>query len=130
MARGNKENLISIGDRTTEEQREITSKGGKRSGEERQKQKRWRDIFNAVGKKKITITNPDGTKETVTLEEAGAMALYRRYVQDGDPKAAATIAKIQGEMEDKITLDGKVQGITVTVDNPDTEQKLDKLLNK
>ena len=128
MARGNKENLISIGDRTTEKQREITTKGGKRSGEVRRENKRWRDIFNAVGKKKITITNPDGTKETVTFEEAGAMALYRRYIQEGDPKAAATIAKILGEMEDKVSLNGSVQGLTVTVTNPDTAEKLEKIL--
>lgn len=30
----------------------------------------------------------------------------------------------------EVTLDGKVQGITVTVDNPETEQKLQQLLDK
>lgn len=128
MGKGKKENLISIGDRTTEKQREITSKGGIRSGQVRRENKRWRDIFSAVGKKKITITNPDGTKETVTFEEAGAVALYRKYIQEGDPKAAATIAKILGEMEDKVTLDGKMQGLTVTVTNPDTAEKLEKII--
>lgn len=130
MRRGNPDNLISIGDRTTDKQREITTKGGIRSGEVRRENKRWRDIYNAVGKKKITITNPDGTKETVTFEVAGAMAVYRRYIQEGDPKAAAIIAKILGEMEDKITFDGKVQGITVKVDNPETAEQLQNILNK
>lgn len=35
----NEENLISIGERTTNEQREITSKGGKKSGEVRRKKR-------------------------------------------------------------------------------------------
>lgn len=130
MARGNKDNLISIGDRTTEEQREITSKGGKRSGEVRREKKGWRELAEIIGQKTITITNADGTKETVTYDAAAVNAMYQKIIKDKSEKAFATLAKLRGEMEDKITLNGTVQGITVTVDNSDTEQKLGKLLNK
>ena len=108
----------------------MTSKGGKRSGEVRRENKTLREITKIIGEKPITITNPDGTKETVTYNVAMLNAQYKKAITEGNTKAAEFIAKLRGEMEDKITLDGKVQGITVTVDNPDTEQKLQQLLDK
>lgn len=49
MADGNIENLRSIGDRTTEEQRAITTAGGKASGEARRRKKSLREMFEAFG---------------------------------------------------------------------------------
>lgn len=128
MARGNKENLISIGDRTTEKQREITTKGGKRSGEVRRENKTLREIAKIIGEKLITITNPDGTKETVTYNVAMLNAQYKKAITEGNTKAAEFIAKLRGEMEDKVSLNGSVQGLTVMVTNPDTAEKLEKIL--
>lgn len=128
MARGNKENLISIGDRTTEKQREITTKGGKRSGEVRRENKTLREIAKIIGEKLITITNPDGTKETVTYNVAMLNAQYKKAITEGNTKAAEFIAKLRGEMEDKVSLNGSVQGLTVTVTNPDTAEKLEKII--
>lgn len=116
--------------RSEAEARALGSKGGKKSGEVRREKKSLREIAKAIGEKNITITNPDGTKETVTYDVAMINAQFKKAITEGNTKAAEYISKLRGEMEDKITLDGKVQGITVTVDNPDTEQKLDKLLNK
>ena len=130
MGKGKRDNLIPFSERTAEEQREIRSKGGKRSGEVRKENKTLREIAKIIGEKPITITNPDGTKETVTYNVAMLNAQYKKAITEGNTKAAEFIAKLRGEMEDKITLDGKVQGITVTVDNPDTEQKLQQLLDK
>lgn len=39
----NEQNLVSIGDQTTEKQREITSKGGKKSGEVRRARKAMKE---------------------------------------------------------------------------------------
>lgn len=128
MARGNKENLIFIGDRTTEKQREITTKGGKRSGEVRRENKTLREIAKIIGEKPITITNPDGTKETVTYNVAMLNAQYKKAITEGNTKAAEFIAKLRGEMEDKVSLNGSVQGLTVTVTNPDTAEKLEKII--
>lgn len=130
MGKGKNGNLIPLSERTKAEQTEITSKGGKRSGEVRRENKTLREIAKIIGEKPITITNPDGTKETVTYNVAMLNSQYKKAITEGNTKAAEFIAKLRGEMEDKITLDGKVQGITVTVDNPDTEQKLQQLLDK
>lgn len=130
MGYGKNGNLIPNSERTPSELREMTSKGGKRSGEVRRENKTLREIAKIIGEKPIAITNPDGTKETVTYNVAMLNAQYKKAITEGNTKAAEFIAKLRGEMEDKITLDGKVQGITVTVDNPDTEQKLQQLLDK
>lgn len=62
----NKNNLVSIGDRTTEEQREITSKGGKASGAARRRKKTMKDTMlyflsqpAAVSKEFYKTINPD-----------------------------------------------------------------------
>ena len=128
MGKGKKENLISIGDLTTEKQREITSKGGIRSGQVRRENKTLREIAKIIGEKPITITNPDGTKETVTYNVAMLNAQYKKAITEGNTKAAEFIAKLRGEMEDKVSLNGSVQGLTVTVTNPDTAEKLEKII--
>jgi hypothetical protein len=127
MGKGKRDNLIPFSERTEEEQREIRSKGGKRSGEVRRERKALREVYEIVGQKEITITNPDGTKETVILDFAVAIAQYQKAVK-GDTKAARHIAEIRGELEKKVSLDGSVQGLTVTVTNPDTAEKLEKIL--
>jgi hypothetical protein len=128
MGKGKRDNLIPFSERTEEEQREIRSKGGKRSGEVRKENKTLREIAKIIGEKPITITNPDGTKETVTYNVAMLNAQFKKAITEGNTKAAEFIAKLRGEMEDKVSLNGSVQGLTVTVTNPDTAEKLEKIL--
>lgn len=127
MGKGKNGNLIPLSERTKTEQTEITSKGGKRSGEVRRERKALREVYETVGQKEITITNPDGTKETVILDFAVAIAQYKKAVK-GDTKAARHIAEIRGELEKKVTLGGSVQGLTVVVENTETAEKLEKIL--
>lgn len=128
MGKGKRDNLIPFSERTEEEQREIRSKGGKRSGDVRRENKTLREIAKIIGEKPITITNPDGTKETVTYNVAMLNAQYKKAITEGNTKAAEFIAKLRGEMEDKVSLNGSVQGLTVTVTNPDTAEKLEKII--
>lgn len=128
MGKGKNGNLIPLPERTKAEQTEITTKGGKRSGEVRRENKTLREIAKIIGEKPITITNPDGTKETVTYNVAMLNAQYKKAITEGNTKAAEFIAKLRGEMEDKVSLNGSVQGLTVTVTNPDTAEKLEKIL--
>ena len=128
MGKGKRDNLIPFSERTEEEQREIRSKGGKRSGEVRKENKTLREIAKIIGEKLITITNPDGTKETVTYNVAMLNAQYKKAITEGNTKAAEFIAKLKGEMEDKVSLNGSVQGLTVMVTNPDTAEKLEKII--
>ncbi len=53
MNTGNKENLKSLADRTTEEQREIATMGGKASGEARRKKKELKEKL-AIGLEYLT----------------------------------------------------------------------------
>jgi hypothetical protein len=61
----NKQNLVSIGDRTTEEQREICSKGGKASAAARRKK---RDAKSAA---RLILSLPTVDKVTKSLEKLG-----------------------------------------------------------
>lgn len=56
MARkGRPENLVSIGDRTTEKQREITSKGGIESGKAKRRQKTYREIAREINAAPVNL---------------------------------------------------------------------------
>lgn len=69
----NPENLVSLADRTTEEQREIARRGGIRSGEARRERRRVREcLTEALGME----TEFDG--EIMTNAEAVSIALIRR----------------------------------------------------
>ena len=78
-----KENLVSLADRTTEEQRAIASAGGKASGEARRKRKTL--------KEELLLMLSDGeTQQSVTL------ALIEKAMS-GDTKAFEVIRDTIGE---------------------------------
>lgn len=56
--RGNPQNLVSIGDRTTEEQQKITKKGGKASGESRRKARTYREIAKQINAQPVNLDVP------------------------------------------------------------------------
>ena len=60
------ENLKSLADRTTEEQREIARKGGIASGEVRRKKKRFKELFEMV----LDEKNAEGEKNDVAIVKA------------------------------------------------------------
>lgn len=99
----NEENLKPFSERTESEQREIRSKGGKRSGEVRRQKKLLKDYLQEVlDDKKIKI---DGK------EVDGAMAITLKLVQQamkGNVKAYTTIRDTLGQ--------APVQGINLTSD--------------
>ena len=79
----NTENLVSLADRTTEEQRAIASAGGKASGEARRKRKTLREEL-------LLILSEGETQQSVTL------ALIKKAVS-GDTKAFEVIRDTIGE---------------------------------
>ena len=79
----NTENLVSLADRTTEEQRAIASAGGKASGEARRKRKTLKEEL-------LLILSEGETKQTVTL------ALIEKAMS-GDTKAFEVIRDTIGE---------------------------------
>lgn len=104
---GGKDNLVSLADRTTEEQREIARAGGIASGEARRRQRTLREIAEILAERKVTMPMPDGTQEEMTYDAALIQSMYQRAVTKGDTKAATFIAKILGEIEDKHVVESK-----------------------
>ena len=79
----NTENLVSLADRTTEEQRAIASAGGKASGEARRKRKTLKEEL-------LFILSEGETQQSVTL------ALIEKAMS-GDTKAFEVIRDTIGE---------------------------------
>ena len=97
----NDNNLKSLGDRTTEEQREIARQGGKASGRSRRRKRQFRDELEMLlpltdkGKDGQPIINPlTGRKQTVQQSITMQLLLKARK---GDVKAAKLIFEVLGE---------------------------------
>ena len=105
------ENLVSLGNRTTEEQREIAQKGGIASGEARREKKTMRELLEAAfaiamkNKDGEPIKSPDTGKE-LTRKEAAMIKLALK-ASTGDIKAIETAAKLLGEGETKVVVEAR-----------------------
>lgn len=89
----NDQNLISLGDRTTSEQREIAKMGGVASGVARRERKRASEVARAI--LDSTIALEDGTEETTLF------AMLRQQVNlalDGDTRALMSLLRIADEL--------------------------------
>ncbi len=123
----NKDNLVSIGDRTTAEQQEITRKGGIASGkarrEKRDRHKRIQELFSLaiqdpklkanLEKMGIDVTDAD-------LETAADARVMIELLRKGDYKAwQAMKAEAYGPLANKseVEISGEVSGITINVKN-------------
>jgi len=128
--KGNVNNLELNSNRTPEKRKEIARKGGLASGEKRRERKRMKEWAEVIGQKITEITNADGSTEKVPYDAALIASMYYKAIEENDVRAAEFLAKLKGEMEDKVTLGGQVQGINVVVSNSETEKKLNKILKK
>lgn len=120
----NEDNLIPFDKRTEEEQRAIAIMGGKASGEARRRKKAMREMLSEA--LQIVVTNSQG--ESKTLEEIGAMKVAEKYAK-GDLKAAEFIARLLGEYEQKVKVEGEMKGVQIVVKSDDEAQKLEAVLN-
>ncbi len=86
----NEQNLKSLGKRTTSEQREIASKGGKASGKARRKRKEFKEAI----KEALTVIVDDEQK--MSVQDKGIEALLDKFMK-GDTKAFELIRDTIGE---------------------------------
>ena len=89
----NEHNLISLGDRTTSEQRAIAQKGGIASGVARRERKSASEVARAILDSTITL---DDCTESTTL-----YAMLRQQVNlalNGDTKAFLSLLKVADEL--------------------------------
>lgn len=82
MARGRKENLVSLGDRTREEQRQITQKGGVASGVARREKKKVLELLEMYVSKKHSIPDEEGNEQTKLA--AAVASFVERQIESGD----------------------------------------------
>ena len=115
---------------TREQKSERGRKAGLKSAEVRRERKRMREWAEIIGEKDTTVINVDGEEETMPYIGAVVASMYNKAVNEQDVRAAEFVAKLMGEMKEQLSLEGKMQGITVTVSNSDTAEKLNKILNK
>lgn len=107
----NKEdNLVSLRNRTTEEQRKIAKKGGKASGEARRQKKtmrEWLEIAMQAAMKDDggqPIMSPDDPTRELTRKECAMLKLAAKAAK-GDLKAIELSARLSGEAETKVVVE-------------------------
>ena len=123
----NSENLIPNSQRTPEELREITRKGGIASGkarrEKRDRHKRIQELFAMAIKNPKLKANLEKMGVDVTdadLETAADMRVMIELLRKGDYKAwQAMKAEAYGPLATKneVELSGEVSGVTINVKN-------------
>lgn len=83
----NKENLVSLADRTTEEVREIARKGGIKSGESRRRRKTFKEAL---------LIALETEKDGQLIQDLGIEALIAKYI-NGDLEVFKTVRDTVGE---------------------------------
>lgn len=96
MANG-KDNLVSLAERTTEEQREIARAGGIASGEARRRKRTLRQIAEMLADETLPVPQPDGTTKTLTYDVAMIQRQYQKAIAEGDTQAAKFLTNLLGE---------------------------------
>lgn len=96
MADGNIDNLVSLADRTTEEQREIATKGGIASGEARRRKRDMRELMKLMLEEK-----PKGKEYTYSERLTESMLTIASNPKQGAAavRAYETILRIIGQDE-------------------------------
>jgi len=94
-----KDNLISLADRPTDEQREIQRAGGIARGQQRREQKTMREWAKVFGAIPVKVKAQDGTEvESTTL--GSIVAVQMQKATKGDTKAAKFVSDLLGETKD------------------------------
>jgi hypothetical protein len=104
----NEENLVSLADRTTEEQRKIARMGGIASGKARKERKKFKeDLIAAL----------EAMKDGKTVQELGVEAIISKFIA-GDMQAFTIVRDTIGEKPtDKIEAEVGVTNINVKLDD-------------
>ena len=100
----NEQNLVSLKNRTTTEQRAIARAGGIASGEARRQKKTLRELGNMIGslqvnsEKNRAIMREAGIADEDMIRDTEALFRISLKAQQGDVKAAEFLAKLRGEL--------------------------------
>ena len=117
----NPQNIIPNSERTPEELREITRKGGIASGASRRRAKSMRQWAKVLAKEGMRITTPEG-KEIEGDIAGGIVIAQMRKAAKGDTKAAKFVADLLGELVEQQAQGG----VTINV-NAQTKDDADNI---
>lgn len=101
----NEKNLVSLGKRTTSEQREITRKGGIKSGETRRRKRSMREaaeLFLSLPVKNadaLESLKSNGVKTEDMDNQMAIVAAMTLSAMSGDSRAAKIVMEMIGEAE-------------------------------
>lgn len=117
---GNNNNLIPNSERTPEELRAMTRKGGIASGVARRQKKALREIGEMIGgleiksEKNREILRQAGIKDEDMINDVGMLFRLNMKAQQGDVKAAEFLAKLRGELGSDSPFAGvNVESVTI-----------------
>ena len=111
----NEQNLVSIGDRTTEEQRAITSAGGKASGVTRRRKRSMREAAEyylslpVTDQKAINRFEKDGIEVGDIDNQMAVIVGLTKSAMKGDSRAAKLIMEMLGENPKEEPNDQQIQ---------------------
>lgn len=101
MKKDTNKNLRSIASLPTEEWKELSAKGGRKSGESKRQRKLLREIVRACAERQVDIETIEGTTENVQYDVAMVLSMYKQAILEGNVKAAEFIAKVSGALDEK-----------------------------
>lgn len=105
----NEQNLIPNSQRTPEELREITRKGGIASGKARRQKKTLAQIGDMIGsldiksEKNRAILREAGITDEDMINDVGMMFRLNLKAQNGDTRAIELLSKLRGQFKEQIS---------------------------
>lgn len=121
--RGNPDKLISLADRTTEEQREIARKGGIKSGEVRKEKKLMSQILADYLQKEHEVILRDDQGEIIDREKLSADELIQRTITAVMARRDSSSVSLMKEIRE--ATEGSKMALTgVTILATPTDEKL------
>lgn len=105
----NEQNLIPNSQRTPEELREITRKGGIASGKARRQRKTLAQIGDMIGglniksEKNRAILRDAGITDEDMINDVGMMFRLNLKAQQGDTRAIELLSKLRGQFKEQIS---------------------------
>ena len=124
----NDQNLIPTTELTENERRELARKGGIASGEARRRRKQLREDLLAMLDEEVEFKTKDGQSVKATVQAGVARKLIKQ-ASEGNLKAIELMAKLTGEFENRVKLEGTVEQVQVVVQDSATAEALHKILN-
>lgn len=124
----NESNLIPNSARTPKEREDIARKGGIASGEARRRRKQLREDLLVMLDEEVEFKTKDGQTVKATVQAGVARKLIKQ-ASEGNLKAIELMAKLTGEFENRVKLEGTVEQVQVVVQDSATAEALQKILN-